>query len=135
MHQIGARLGGGGGFQLQPEKLDRLFHHLNQLGAAIRLFFGFRIARRHLQTRLLREDFHRLHKADVFRVFDKGNSVTFGVAAKAIVVPFAVIYMKRRRFFLMKWARRPPVAFALVGFFGVPHDLSADDLRQRNPSA
>ena len=133
--QIGPGIGCGRGFELQAEPFDRLFHNGNQLGATVCDLCGTGIAFWHGHARFARKDLDRLHETKVFGFLDEGQRIAFGVAAKAIVIAFAVIHMKRRGFFLMKRARRPHVAFALVGFAHVPCDLAPDNGRQGNAGA
>ena len=53
----------------------------------------------------------------------------------AIVKAFAVIDMKAGGLFLMEGAGGPHIAFGLIGFAIIPHDLATDHLGQRNTIA
>ena len=54
---------------------------------------------------------------------------------KAVVIPFAIIDMETGGLFLMKGARRPHIALALVRFARVPHNLLTHHLGKRGPGA
>ncbi len=121
--------------QLQTMVLHRLLHHIDQHRARIRLFLCARITFRHRHPRLSGKDFHSLHEINIFGFAHKGNRIAFGMAAKAVIKPLAVIDVETGGFFLMERARRPKIALALIGLARVPHDLTAHDLPQRQPIA
>ena len=127
--QVIARLSRRGGFEAEAEELDGLFHDVGQLAAPVGFGLRLRIAGGHLHANLTRDDLNSFDERDVFGFLHEVHDVAFGVTAKAIVVAFSVIHMKRSGFFLMEGARRPHVAFALIGFPLVPHDFTARNLR------
>ncbi len=115
--------------------MHRLFHHIDQFGPLIGLFLRLWIAGGHRNTGFAGEDFNRFHKTDILGFFDEIQRVTFGMTAKAIVKPFAVIQMKAGGLFLMERAGCPVIALALIGFFRIPNNLAPDDLRQGHTGA
>jgi hypothetical protein len=133
--QILARRGRPAGAQLQAEKLDPVFHHGRKLAAAVGFLGGLRVAGGHWHPGLARQQFHRLHETEVLGLLHKGQGVAFGVAAKTVIKPFAIIDMEACRFLLMKRARRPHITLALIGFAHIPRDLAPNDMGQRGSGA
>ena len=108
---------------MQFKELHSLFHDICEFFVAVYLFLGAGISCGHLQAGFACQNFHRFHKAHIFGTHDKADHVAFFLTAKTVVVALAVIDVETRRFFLMKRAGGPIVAFGLVGFFGIPNDL------------
>ena len=126
--QIIASLSSKASLQLQPVVLHSLFHNLNQLGAFISFLLGLRVAFRDRHSSLTGQYLDGLHKIHILGLADERNRITLRMTTKAVIEPFAVIDMEAGSFFLMKWARGPKIAFALVRFTGVPHDFTPGHL-------
>jgi hypothetical protein len=128
--EIGARLRCALGLELQPEMPDGGLRRLGELRRTVGLFGGFRVPRGHRHPGVARQEFHRLHEADILGFLHEADDVALRVAAEAVVEPLAVIHMKTGGFFLMERAGRPHVTLGLVGFAAVPHDLAPGHLAQ-----
>ena len=100
--------------ELKAIELDSLLHHLGQLCPVVRLFLRLRVPRRHRHAAFPRQNFHCLYEADVLGFLDKTDGITFRVAPKTVVKAFTIIDVETCRLFLMKGARRPHVALALI---------------------
>ncbi len=133
--EVIARVGSGGGFQLQTIVGHGLFHDLGQLSAPVGLFPGLGIAGGHLHAGFAGDDLDRLHEADVFGFLDEAEEIALLVATEAVIEPLAVIDVEGCGFFLMEGARRPHVALALVRLSAVPCHLATDHLGQRGAGA
>jgi hypothetical protein len=118
------------GLELQPEMPDGGLRRLGQLRRAVGLFGGLRVARGHRHPGVARQQFDRLHEADILGFLHEADDVALRVAAEAVVEPLAVIHMKTGGFFLVEGAGRPHVALGLVGLAPIPHDLAPRHLAQ-----
>ena len=113
----------------------RRLHHFGQSGQMIATHVVFWRHSRHLHASLSGQSLNRFHEPHILSFTQKAERITFGLAAKAIIIAFALINMKRRSFFLVKRARRPHVTLALVRLARIPNHTPPDNPRKRGAGA
>ena len=92
--EVGARLGGAGGRELQAEELDRRLHRLGEALIRGGAGGGGGIALGHRHAGLGGEPLDGLDEAEVLGLAQEADGVALGVAAEAIVVALGLIHME-----------------------------------------